>query len=726
MRPVRHTALAGLVAGTAALGLVAAAAPAQEVRVGSARTSMLGASIELTNLPVEVPALSVLDASTFASIDDDTARNPLGSPLAEVIVTPLRVGEDAVGAISASSNGQTSATSGNAVTDALAPLGADVAPITATATAGADEATALVGGAVAEVTAVLGALGVDLDVSGIVSHVDQESANAMQGLEVGAIDIDLADLGLDAELLGTLPLGDLLELLEQLPLELPADVQAVVDAIVAQLEALGVATDAVASLTEGVPADAAQLAAIDAALTDAGPLAGLYASVVALPGANTATTLGNLLGLLGSASAGDVAILQGCADLSAPTVLNVDDIVADLTDCVGGQLLATNDEGETGVTNPTDPAELVDALLGGQADLVASLSDLVGELPGGLGSLADVLDQLTAAIGDLDGLLDVLDGLLDDIADTSILSVSAFEVGVNAIAGATEAASSATLVCSAVDVTILGETLSAPSCKDGLDQIAAALATVDDAVATVIDLLNALPLGELVQVGDLGVEVFGELTESVSTVDGYVTATAGMELLDLRIPSVTIDPSAVTDGLLGDALDGLAVPDVLGSLGLDELGLPLDDAPSGTLAGALATLEGLDPGIGLGDVVTDLSDVVASVADVDGIVAQLDGIVAMLDGLDLGDLGSIAEAVTTPGLNLVVDPTSTAEYAVTAAPAPAPAPVPTTPAPAPVTPTTPPAAPTPAQPAMPATGGGMALLGLLAAGGALALRRRLD
>jgi hypothetical protein len=113
----------------------------------------------------------------------------------------------------------------------------------------------------------------------------------------------------------------------------------------------------------------------------------------------------------------------------------------------------------------------------------------------------------------------------------------------------------------------------------------------------------------------------------------------------------------------------------------------------------------------VGDVLGAVGDL-ASELDPTGAVGEVVGTIeGLLGGLELGDLLSVP--LSTPGLRLAIDPVSTAEYAVSAAPAPAPTPEPT-PAPA----------PTPAPIPLPSTGGGAALLAILAFGGALTLRRR--
>ena len=240
---------------------------------------------------------------------------------------------------------------------------------------------------------------------------------------------------------------------------------------------------------------------------------------------------------------------------------------------------------------------------------------------------------------------------------------------------------------------MLGTDLPTPDCSQPLGELANATGAVSDAVGQLTGVLNSLPLADLVQVGELRADLFTDLVEQVTETDGVVTSTAGFTLLDLAIPSITLDPSQVTD-----ALGGLGLPDVLG---------PVEDV-LGDLQDGLTTLQGLGV-VGADTLLTTVTGTLAAVDAPDGLTDTVDAVAALLDGLQLGDLGSLTEQIATPGLELLIDPVATATFAPaadggTAAPAPTPAPAP--------------------QPTLPSTGGGLALLGVLALAGAGSLRRR--
>ncbi len=312
-----------------------------------------------------------------------------------------------------------------------------------------------------------------------------------------------------------------------------------------------------------------------------------------------------------------------------------------------------------------------------------------------LDGIVALLQDILAGVGDLDGLLSQLPDLLASAAGTELLGVGAFDVGTTAVAGPTTADSSAAVLCEAVDVTVLGTDFATPDCSDALGQLPDVTGAISDAVGQLNGVLNSLPLTDLVQVGDLKADLFTDVVEQVTETDGVVTSTAGFTLLDLAIPSITLDPSQVTD-----ALGGLGLPDVMG---------PVQDV-LGQLQSGLTTLSGLGVA-GVDSALTTVSDTLTQVGDPAGLSGTVDQVSALLDGLELADLGSLTEQVSTPGLALLIDPVATASFAPaadggTAAPAPTPAP-----APAP-------------QPTLPSTGGGLALLGVLALAGAGSLRRR--
>jgi len=659
--------IAGLVASVAALSLVGAAAPTAPV--GTASTSLLGAEIEITNLG-DVPVVRILDVGTFASTDTDATRNTLGNgvPFAQAAVIPLKVGDEVFGATTATSNTGGSASGGPAsFEDALSVLGVDVTPVNATATATADTALATVNTLVADVAALVGALGVEIDVTGLTSQVTTSGASAIQGIQVGDISLTLADLGLTADLLGQLALGDLLALLENLPVPLPDNVMAAVDAVIAALADVEAAVAAFEEVA-GPIGDAA--GAVQDAVDALEMLAGLQTGLAGLD-SGSLTFLVDLTGFLTGLDAAELAFLDDCA--------GGDVLTAIVSDAVGvfNTLVACVDDAVTAATTVRD-------------DLVAALTDLVDALPVEVAALEDLIAALTGALATLDALIADLLDLLPDVAGTELLSVSAFDVGITALATDAVESSAATVGCTGIDVTVLTETFSTPDCSEGLSAISDALAGLSDVVETVVGMLNELPLAGLVEVADFQLDVFGGLTESVTTDGTYVTSTAGVNLLELAIPSITLDPSAITDAL------GIELPDVLGTV-------------IATLEGALAEVEGVTGGV-VDTAVTTIDDTLAGLGAPGGLTELVATLTGVLDGLDLGSLGTLAEAVSTPGLRIFVDPTSTAQHAA-GAPA------------TPVTPTDPAPAP-PTAPTLPATGGGLVLAGLLALAGASAIRRR--
>lgn len=282
------------------------------------------------------------------------------------------------------------------------------------------------------------------------------------------------------------------------------------------------------------------------------------------------------------------------------------------------------------------------------------------------------------------------------------------DVDVDAIAGTTLADTSATIGCT-VEMSVLGRTVGPQGCEAGLDPLLAAAETLDAAIAEVRDVLAALPLtaGDLSQVElelladatDPAVCPGGAAYARTCEVDGTTHATAGIRVLDLALPSLTIDPAAAPSDLT-DLVAGLADLDVIADVdaAVADVTALLADVGLAGLAGSLPS--GSDV---LGPAATAVAEAVSPVTTV----------------LDASGVGSLVDPVSTPGIQLVVDPVSAASFTSGAPTAP-------TAAGDPGSPDEPSGAPTPSTPDLPSTGGGGALLGLAAIGSALALRRRRD
>ena len=677
----RRTAAAGLVAGALALSLVAAETSPATTGAGTASTQLLGAVARVTG-PVSTPAVNLLDVESFAT----TADTP--SALTEVV--PISVGDEAVGRAGASSSADGSASTERAsYGDVAGPLALTVEPIQTTASATADRALATVETATADLSALFGALGLDLTSSGVSSLATRDAAGATQGLQVSGLSLDLADLGLGADVLGQLGLADVLELLGALPGLLPADLEGAPDVLAAVDELDGALGDLqgeaqqLLGTLQGLRSQAQDLT---------GELAELQSVLASLDDLNTSDPTALLSGLTGLEGAlGDVACPIELPDLDLSPGGLLDDLLGDPLGELTGVL-----DGAVGC---------VEGLVG---DVEAQLQAVLGSLPGAgaltpvLGALDTVtgqVDEILAMLGGLDGLLEQLPGLLDQAAASDLLGFGAFDIGTTAKAGPTVGDSTATVLCSGTEVTVLGRAFPTPDCSEGLGALSGLSGNVTGALGGVTDILDALPLLE--KTGELRLDMFTDVVEQVTEQDGVVTAVAGFNLLELEVPSLRLDPELVEGLPLGDlelpvdlagTVEGLLgqLDTVLGQLGglgfaVDGLTGPVEDALGGI---------GVDGG---------LTDLVGQVGDV-------------LDGLPLGDLGTLTESIATPGLELLIDPVSTASFSATAAPAPAPAPSPT-PAPAPAPDTDP-------TPSLPSTGGGLALLGVLAMAGAAGLRRR--
>lgn len=671
-----------LASGALALTLVAAQAPAVPA-VGTASTSLTAVELAITGIG-DLPALTVLDAGTFASTDTDAAHNVRGngSPFAAVDLVPLLTGDTAHGAVSvtAAQGESNSATAADqaAVNDLL---GAVVNPIKVDAAATADSATATISAATAQINALAAALGISVDTAGVVSQVTTQGASATQGIKVSEVGLDLGDL-VPVDVLAALPIDVLLDLLSQLPVGVP-DVQAIVDEILA-----------VVGSVEGVTADleeaGAQLdATVDALVVAVQDLASAEALVATLEGdlvdaqaaeAAAQTAVDAAAAELAELQAIDPTDLATFVGTSAEDCLSTLDPVACLDDKIAAAE-ATLAAAETELAEATATVDEIAAALaaavaalGPLVDAVDALTDLVDAL---VTLVVDLVNQLIDILTDLLAALTNLTGSLDEIvkalADGELVSVGALDLGINAAAAGSEETSSATVLCAPVAVSVAGQSLGTPDCSNPLTAASEAL---NGALAAIEGVLSSLPVAADV-VPDVSFEVFPTVAESVTTDGAYVTATAQVVALDLDIPSVTIDPANLVDGLLSNlSLD--LVDQLLATL---PVGSTLDDLGLGEIGAAL-----------------------------DGARAELDTTVAALQ-VQLGEVlallpdGSQLPTITTPGIALTVDPTSTASFRAGSA---------ATGAPDPSDPGT----------SLPTTGGGAIVLAGLALLGAGALGRR--
>lgn len=681
---LRRTTTA-LLAGALSLSLIAAGEPA--VPRGTASTSLTAIDLFISG----APELVAVDLGSYASTDSDAARNVLGngSPFAWVGLTPLEIAGQAIGAAEIDSNGDGNV-SGELVqwSDPGGLLSAAVNPVGLTATASATDALGTAQAATADIEMLGEAIGLSLNTTGVASSVNQTAATAVQGLRVEGLDVQLGDL-VPLEVLSLLPIDVLIELLEQLPVGAP-DVEVLVDITLNAVRDVEDAAEAITAAGEQLAADLVALADANQVLADAQAVlaAAQDAETTAqntLDAANATLTaaedlrdeIANDLGTLdaaalltkyGSQCGGAdlltiVTCVEGLLDDAEAAVVVAQKAVDDAQKALNEATAAVN----AALEDVQTAQGVVNALVTAINTVVNALQDLINDLVVTLGALVDALTTLEGSLGDVVAAL----------ADGEILSVGAIDIGVVAKATDTVAGSTATVGCNAVPVSVLGLNVATPNCAEPLTAVGSVADTITGAIQ---GLLTTLPVAADV-LPAASIQVFPTVSEDIAQDGDYVTSTASVVALDLSLGSVTIDPANVVSGLLDtlaaqvDALVAAAIP-----ADEDVDGLGLDPAITTTLG--------------------DARDLLPQVSDLQ---ALLDDVLALLpDGLSL-------PTVATPSIDLVVDPTSTASFAsgtAPTAPAPAPAPAPD------------------GDPSLPATGGGLALLGLMGLGGAVALRRR--
>ena len=656
----------------------ASSAPDAREGVGDASAGLLGAHLEvedldgltsgiLGDLVGELGLLEALDTSGLTSLDTRvdlglieglTAATTRDTPDARAALSPLRIGDDRPHDVSAGPGEQRG---GDAVVPG--PLSALVSGLGLSVfgvSADADE-----DGAIAQIDALdatLDALSVtslDIGITGVVSEVTRTGSSATQDLTVDGLAIGLGDI-LPAELLEALPLDVLLDLIEELgDVGLLSGVDGLRDAL----------ESAVADATTSIQAvNAFELGDIDEGLlddlADAIDLLGDLEDIEDLGGlVSTVENLLDLGTLLGSSEESELLAIISLLE-------DADELVDVAGDCTGS---------------------ITEALLEGIEDcvddVIAQLQSLVDDLLGdivadtGLGELLALVEGLVDDLLAIDELVDTILGLVDDIAGLDLLTAD--RLGLEVLASADGEGGSTTIACELGGLEVLGEVIGDTSCTDG-SLGGGVTGAVSDAFDVLGGVLESLP--GVAEVGELRLDVLPVATEDVWTddEDGTVTARAHAVLLELVVPSVTIDPSGVDDILALPVLDGLGdltdlVDDLLSETELDEL------LPTTELDQLTALLDGL----------------------VDEITDVLGDVLGLIDGLDLDVLGI---SVSTPSISLVLDPVSQATFTPASADDPAddPGDDPT---------------PTPDTPELPRTGGGIALLGLLAMLGALGLRR---
>lgn len=664
LRRVAALAAATLLGST----LAGPALAADEPPTGTAETSFTALDVRLDGASL----LTVLQGGTSAST--------VGAPASLSSLTGLVTPVGSFGGVRAEHDGETSASSA-VVDETVGGVAVRVAPLSAAAeTTAAGASASLVGASadvVAEVEGLLGQLGLSVDALGATSTVGSGGAVAIQTLRVSGLELTLGDL---VPALANLPLGSVLDLLDALG---TGNSNALVQALGAlraaeadveqDLAELQTAVETLVTAAGDATGPLADLAAFDAAVQ------GVLGAVVVLPA--------DALVLVGGLGALGLTVPAGCVpDAILDVILDPAGCVAAIADLVSARA-----------------AELAQPVASARADVESALLALTGEggslpaLTSVLATLTDVLDEVLAA--------------LPDLAGTSLLSLDQVSVGPVAVAGPDLASSAASLTCSA-RLVVLGTPVLDGTCEATAEAVTAVQATADEAIAAVRSVLELLPLDAGADLTGLDVSVLRDVTDPARcpegapyartcTVDGTQHAVAGVEVLALSLPSVTLDPLAATGTIADLGLDLGIVTDLLDAADTAVADLLAAGQEAVTVAGQFG-----------GDETFPLT---GDAIDATAVLAALSALGDAFDALDLGTLGTLADegvTLSTPAVELVVDPTSAASFtAGSTSGGPGGGDGDGDPAP---------------DPTLPSTGGGLALLGLSAIGaaGVLARRRR--
>lgn len=710
-----------------ALPVIAGAnsAPEGPEGVGDATASLVGAHLEvedpdgltsgiLGDLGVgdlvdldglDTDALDALDtAIDLGLLEGVTSATTRDDPDARATLSPLRIGDERPHDVSAGPGEQRGG-------DAVAPTpvsallsGVGVSAFNVRADAGEDGAVAAIDAITADLEA-LGLTGLDLSLTGVVSEVTSTGSSASQELTVDGLSIGLGDV-LPADLLASLPLDALLDLIEELS---DAGLLTDVDGLRAELDTL--VSDINDAIDELNAYDLELLGELD---TDTELLQELLDLRDDLEALDLDGVIESLEATAESLVDDGLSLDLGAALDTLVDTLDLEDEIAELEDAIALLNTAAAIDGiEVDGSCPDDPDDLSDDLGGLIEDaekldecvdgvlvqLQVLIDDLLEQLRNevsaqlGLDGLLELLEGLLADLADLDALIDTIRGLVDDIAGLDLLTADT--LGLEVAASADGEGGATTIACELGGLEILEEALGEVSCDggslgEGVD------GAVDDALGVVAGVLESLP--GVSGVEGLRLDLLPVATEDVTTSeDGTVTATAHAVLLELVVPSVTIDPTEAPDLLDLDPFEGIAgletlVQDVLDDLEADGL---LDLLPEDELT----------------EVLEDLQETA------EGLVGQVTGLLGELDLLNRDVLGF---AVSTPSISLVLDPESVASF-TPAADDTTDGDDPSDPGDDPVPADDDPPATT--DDPLPKTGGGLALLGLVAMLGALGLRR---
>lgn len=556
------------VIATAAVLLIGAFA----VHAGADETSNVGTAVTTADLGalslagVAADAVALGRATSFASNDPSRDRNPFGAPFAQTAVE-LPGG----GALAARSDAQTDLQGGSVTIP-----GGELTAGRLTAHADEDAARAALDALTATVGASAGGVRAGIPSTGVLSAVNRAGASAGTGVLVEGLSLRLPDV-LPVDLLAKLPLEVLLRLLDDIPLQLDADLAAVAAQVLAlseQIDAVGqvhAQVDAVQGqkvvLSRKVDEAQDRVDAAHARVTQAQVVLADARAAVSSMTAERDDAQDELQRLRASVTTAlptqelceAAPETAGCAERRR--IAELEALIASLD----AQLPAAHDA----VTVADAAVDEAQARLSDAQAALAQAQAAVDSVQQALDALVDELDRLLQELLRLLeelpslSLVQLREALLAGLEATELVAVDQFLTGVASTA--TTDGSSAAAVCSVRGVRVVGQDRSVASC----DELPAVLA---DVRTTLHALLADLPLRAALPDSVVQVEAPGPRTSAPDAKDGQdYLGDAAVTPLRLGVAPVTL--AHVGEGLLdqitGLVDDGLATLESLGGIEVD-------------------------------------------------------------------------------------------------------------------------------------------------------------
>lgn len=564
-----------------------------------AKTGTAGVTVSLPSVQVTDPvggnrSVSLGALSAAAQSDPSLA--------ASLSLGNLSALGQTVQGVSYSSAGGTK--SGNATVPVSAgPVSGSVGLLNYLVQAANGTATAQLGTLNGQLTAAPLGLAAGLGQNGLQTTVSPTGSNGAVQLSSPGLTLKLSDL-LPANVLSGLPLGTLLQLLQTLGLQLPANLSGQltqlegtiygIQTLAGDLTSLANAQSTVASLTSSNAAVTAAQQAVNTAQTTLNSQQATVNSLQTQLTTDQATL-----------AADQAAVTAACVIPASPTCTAAQAALSTITATVSSDQtklsaaqtqLATDQAAlsaaQTQLTAAINAAAAPGTPLATAQALVASLTTTIDNL----------LNQLQSALGTLPNLQSLLQQLTAALGNSPLLQVGNVAVTLSTAADAKSGTASVT--CTLGSVTVLGQSVAAPTCSS-LSQL---LSGIEGKISGVLALL---PAGARPSVTLAGLQQTSSST-SIPSATGATSANAGLSALHLAIAPISL--KGLVDSLTSQlqqqvqqVLTGLGItthvvgavhahaltiPSGLGSL-LSTLSTQVSALPTGQALNGLSTI-GLD------------------------------------------------------------------------------------------------------------------------------------